>query len=160
MRKIILIFLLFPILFYSCRYLDSAPSEEKLLEKELKAINWKQVDAFPSVSECEKIKDTVIRKHCFFEFITHAIQDKLDEGSASMLHFKEDTIMVKVTVFPNATVQFEPQISKDSVTTYNSVKIDSLFKALLVDFPKVHPAIKRGVPVKTQFILPIVLKRE
>jgi hypothetical protein len=159
MRKIILIFLLFPLLFCSCRYLDAAPSEEKLLEKELKAINWKQVDAFPSVSECEKIKDTVIRKHCFFEFLAHAIQDKLNEDVALTPYSKEDTIVVKVTVFPNATVQFEPQISKDSSDT-NLIKIDSLFKARLVDFPKIHPAIKRGIPVKTQFNLPVVLKRK
>jgi hypothetical protein len=30
----------------------------------------------------------------------------------------------------------------------------------LVDFPKVTPAIKHGIPVKTQFILPVILKVE
>jgi len=30
----------------------------------------------------------------------------------------------------------------------------------LVDYPKINPAIKRGVPVKTQFTLPVILKVE
>jgi hypothetical protein len=50
---------------------------------------------------------------------------------------------------------FEPQIT-DTIS-YNTTMIDSLLKARLVDFPKVHPAIKRGIPVKTQFVLPVIL---
>jgi hypothetical protein len=49
-------------------------------------------------------------------------------------------------------MKFEPQFSKDSVAY--TIKIDSILNARLVDFPKVNPAIKRGIPVKTQFILP------
>jgi hypothetical protein len=30
--------------------------------------------------------------------------------------------------------------------------------ARLADFPKINPAVKRGVPVKSQFILPVILK--
>ncbi len=66
---------------------------------------------------------------------------------------------MKVTIFPNATMHFEPQFPKDSVA-YDRIKIDSILKARLVDFPKVNPAIKRGVPVKTQFILPVIIKAE
>jgi hypothetical protein len=58
-----------------------------------------------------------------------------------------DTIEVKVTIFPNAKMQFEPQFSKDSVA-YDTVKIDSILNARLVNFPKVNPAIKHGIPVK------------
>ena len=67
-----------------------------------------------------------------------------------------DTIQLKVTVLPNATFTFEPQIF-DTVA-YNKTLIDSVFKARLVGFPKVNPAIKRGLPVKTQFVLPVVMK--
>jgi hypothetical protein len=69
-----------------------------------------------------------------------------------------DTIEVKVTIF-ECKMKFEPQFSKDSVA-YNTIKIDSILNARLVDFPKVNPAIKRGIPVKTQFILPVILKVE
>ena len=135
------------------------PSEKELLQKELKAINWKEVDEYPSVVDCEKIENKTQRQQCFFEVLTHLIQDKLSTDTLSVLYPKLDTIEVKVTIFPNATMQFEPQFPKDSVD-YDRIKIDSILKARLVDFPKVNPAIKRGIPVKTQFILPVINKIE
>ncbi len=147
-------------LFNSCQYFNKqVPSQEELLKKELKSINWNEVDEFPSVSECEKIKDEAMRKQCFFEFLTQTIQQKLSIDTLSVLYPELDTIEVKVTVFPDATMRFEPQFPKDSVA-YDTIKIDSILHARLVDFPKVNPAIKRGIPVKTQFVLPVILKIE
>jgi hypothetical protein len=148
------------ILFNSCQYFDKqVPSEKELLQKELKSINWKEVDEYPSVVDCEKIEDKKQRQQCFFEVLTQLIQEKLSIDTLSVLYPELDTIEVKVTVFPNATMQFEPQFPKDSVA-YDRIKIDSILQARLVDFPKVNPAIKRGIPVKTQFILPVILKVE
>ncbi len=130
-----------------------------MLQKELKAINWNQVDEFPSLADCDKIDNKSQRNQCFFEILTQLIQEKLDVDTLSVLYPELDTIDVKVTVFPNSTLQFEPQFPKDSVP-YDTIKIDSILKARLVDFPKVQPAIKRGIPVKTQFILPVILKVE
>jgi len=153
------LFLVF-IFFNSCQYFDKQiPSEKELLQKELKSINWKEVDEYPSVVDCEKIEDKKQRQQCFFEVLTLLIQEKLSVDTLSILYPELDTIEVKVTVFPNATIQFEPQFPKDSVA-YDKIKIDSILKARLVDFPKINPAIKRGIPVKTQFILPVILKVE
>lgn len=150
-------FLVF-IIFNSCQYFDKqVPSEKELLQKELKAINWKEVDEYPSVPECEKIADKKLRQQCFFEVMGQLIEAKLDIDTLSILYPELDTIEVKVTVFPNATMKFEPQFPKDSVA-YDTIKIDSILHARLVDFPKVNPAIKRGIPVKTQFLLPVIIK--
>ena len=135
------------------------PTEQELLAKELNEINWKEVDEFPSLVDCEKIENKTQRQQCFFEILTQLIQEKLSVDTLSVLYPELDTIEVKVTVFPNATLQFEPQFPKDSVA-YDTIKIDSILKARLVNFPKVNPAIKRGIPVKTQFILPVILKVE
>lgn len=150
-------FLVF-LFFNSCQYFEKqVPSEKELLQKELKSINWKVVDEYPSVVDCEKISDKKQRQKCFFEVMAQLIQEKLDIDSLSILYPELDTIDVKVTVFPNATMKFEPQFPKDSVN-YDRTKVDSILQARLVDFPKVNPAIKRGVPVKTQFILPVIIK--
>ncbi|SDG95798.1 hypothetical protein SAMN04488062_103205 [Flavobacterium omnivorum] len=153
------LFLVF-IFFNSCQYFDKQiPSEKELLQKELKSINWKEVDEYPSVVDCEKIDNKAQRQQCFFEVLTQLIQEKLSVDTLSVLYPELDTIEVKVTIFPNATMQFEPQFPKDSVA-YDTIKIDSILKARLIDFPKINPAIKRGIPVKTQFILPVILKVE
>jgi hypothetical protein len=158
LKKFLALLLLF--LLQSCHYFEKqVPSEKELLNKQLKDINWKEVDEYPSVAECEKLTDEAQRKQCFFEFLTSTIQEKLSVDTLAVLYPELDTIEVKVTVFPNATLQFEPQFPKDSVA-YDKVKIDSILHARLVDFPKVNPALKRGIPVKTQFILPVILKVE
>jgi hypothetical protein len=160
MKKTFQIVFLSVVLFNSCQYFDKkVPSEKDLLQKELKAINWKEVDEYPSIVDCENIEDKTQRQQCFFECMTQLIQEKLDSDTLSIMYPELDTIEVKVTIFPNATMQFEPQFPKDSVA-YDTVKIDSILKSRLVNFPKVNPAIKRGIPVKTQFILPVILKVE
>ncbi|WP_074724220.1 hypothetical protein [Flavobacterium frigoris] len=152
-------FLVF-LLFNSCQYFEKqVPSEKELLQKELKSINWKEVDEYPSFVDCDKLDNKTKRQRCFFEYLTELIQQKLSSDTLSILYPELDTIEVKVTIFPNAKMQFEPQFPKDSVA-YDTIKIDSILHARLIDFPKVNPAIKRGIPVKTQFILPVILKVE
>jgi hypothetical protein len=144
----------------SCNYLDKkVPSEQELLTKQLQQINWNEVDEYPSFNECETLEDKFQQKQCFFEFLTSTIQEKLSIDTLSILFPELDTIEVKVTVFPNSTLLFEPQFPKDSVA-YDVVKIDSILHARLVEFPKVNPATKRGIPVKTQFILPVIIQTE
>ena len=160
MKKIIPTVFLALLLFSSCQYLEKqVPSEKELLQKELKSINWKEVDEFPSVYGSDTIENKIERQQCFFEYMTQLIQHKLSVDTLSVLYPELDTIEVKVTVFPNSRIIFEPLFPKDSVA-YDTVKIDSILKARLVGFPKINPAIKRGIPVKTQFILPVILKVE
>lgn len=52
--SLIVIFLLFN----SCQYFGKqVPTEQELLAKELNEINWKEVDEFPSLVDCEKIEN-------------------------------------------------------------------------------------------------------
>ncbi|TDP58715.1 hypothetical protein [Flavobacterium dankookense] len=160
MRKIILFLPLSVFFFTSCQLFDKkVPNEKELLEKQINEINWKEVDEYPSIVDCEKITNEEERKQCFFDFLTSTIQQKLDNDTLRTMYPQLDTIEVKVTVFPNAEVTFEPQFPRDSVA-YDTIKIDSILKSKLVDFPKINPAIKRGIPVKTQFVLPVILKME
>jgi hypothetical protein len=160
MKKIILTLLLTLVLVNSCQYFEKqVPSEQELLQKELNSINWKEVDEFPSVFGSDTIENKIERQQCFFEYMTQLIQHKLSVDTLSVLYPELDTIEVKVTVYPNSRIIFEPLFPKDSVA-YDTVKIDSILKARLVGFPKINPAIKRGIPVKTEFILPVILKVE
>lgn len=144
----------------SCQLFDQkVPSKEELLNKELTQINWKEVDEYPSLPQCDSIHDKDAQKQCFFDFLTHVIQEKLNIDTLTILYPELDTIEVKVTVFPDASIKFEPQFPKDSIA-YDTIKIDSILHSRLHDFPKIVPAQKRGLPVKTQFILPVILQLE
>lgn len=159
MSKFHSIFFLFFFL-VSCQYFEkSIPSEEELLQKRLKEINWNEVTDYPSVAECDSILDKEQQKACFFNYLSTIIHQKMASDSLSTPTKIMDTLDVRVTIFPDATLSFEPIFKKDSVP-YDKHKIDSLIKKRLTDFPKIEPALKEGIPVKTQFILPVILKME
>mgnify|MGYP003613547003 FL=1 len=160
MKKIIqLLFLLLAI--QSCQYFEKqVPDEKELLEQELKKINWDEVDEFPSVLQCDTIKDAEIKKQCFFDYIAQTIQERIGIDTLRVEYPEIDTINVKITVNPDSSLQFETQNPNDSITLADKTKIDSILTSRLSDFPKVEPAIKRGVKVKTQFVLPVIIKIE
>lgn len=156
MNKLIILFCLFSLV--SCQYFDKkAPDEQELLQQELKKINWNEVDEFPTVLQCDTIKDAAVKKQCFFDYLAQTIQERIGIDTLQMLYPEMDTIEVKVTIYPDASLKFEPHFSRDSVA-YDKIKIDSILTARLSDFPKVDPAIKRGIKVKTQFVLPVIVK--
>ena len=141
MKKAIALFLVS--LCFSCQYFEKkVPNEKELLEKQLKEINWNEVDEYPSVADCEKLTDETQRKQCFFDFLTTTIKQKLDIDTLSTMFPQLDTISVKVTILPNTLLSFEPQYLKDSAA-YDTIKIDSILHARLIGFPKINPAINQ-----------------
>ena len=154
------IFILFVSL-VSCQYFEKeVPNEKELLEQELKKINWDEVDEFPSVLQCDTIKDAEIKRQCFFDYMAQTIQERIGIDTLRIEYPEIDTINVKVTVNPDSSLQFETQYPNDSIALGDKTKIDSILTSRLSDFPKVEPAIKRGVKVKTQFVLPVIIKME
>lgn len=147
-------------LFGSCNYFEKhVPNEEELLKKRLQEINWKEVTVYPSVESCDSILDKEQKKECFFNFMTTLIQQKISPDSIPISSRIIDTIQVKVTVSATSEITFEPLFKSDSLA-YPKQKIDSLIQTRLTNFPKIEPAQKEGIPVKTEFILPVVLKLE
>ncbi|MDV6169357.1 hypothetical protein R1T16_13055 [Flavobacterium sp. DG1-102-2] len=155
MKKIAALSIL--VFFSSCRFFDGqVPNEEELLQKRLKEINWKEVSSYPTIAECDAIIDKQMKKDCFFAQMVLLIQQKLDLDTIGLLYPEMDTIQFKVTVFSNSSLKFEPQIPIDGADL-TRIKVDSIIRARLVDFPKIEPAQKEGVPVTTQFLLPVII---
>lgn len=155
-------FILFSVFFFmnSCRFFDPKNSYEKnLIEKELNSLNWNKVDELPSIGSCEDIKDVQSHQECFFSGITKLVEDKITENGTTILFPNMDTLRLEVTVFPDSNVIFVPIFSND-FTIDDRNEIDSIIAIRLADFPKIHPALKRGIPVKAQFFLSIELKIE
>jgi hypothetical protein len=129
------------------------PSKEELLKKEMQSIDWKSVDEYPSVAACDSLPDKEQRRNCFFDFIRQTIQERLNADTLPADYPAPDTLRVTVTIFPDAHVGF-------ACADAQWVACDSLIHARLADFPSVNPALKRGLPVKTEFVLPVVLKAD
>src|SRR5690606_8944771 len=104
------------ILLSSCQYFDKqVPDEDELLQKRLQEINWNKVSSYPSIAECDAILDKEMKRECFFTTMARLVQEKLDIDTIALMYPEMDTIEVKVTVHPDATLTFEPQMPRDSV---------------------------------------------
>lgn len=160
MRGTTYIFILFFFTFYSCQLFDKkTPNKQELLKEELSKINWKEVDEFPTVNNCDSIQDKELQKQCFFDYLIQNIQQRIGVDTLQIMYPEVDTISVKVTINPDATLHFQTEIPKEPIT-YDIKVIDSILKNKLADFPPIEPAIKRGIKVKSQFILPVIIKIE
>lgn len=158
MKKIIVIFSLFFI--YSCQWFGGqVPDKQELVDKRLEEINWKELTNYPSIAECDSITEKQQRKECFFETMARLVQEKLDADTIAVLYPQLDTINVEVTVYADSHLEFKPQFEQDSLASAG-IAIDSILKNRLVDFPKIEPAQKEGIPVTTQFILPVIINVE
>ncbi|WP_338410220.1 hypothetical protein, partial [uncultured Flavobacterium sp.] len=142
----------------SCQLFDKkVPDESKLLKQELQKINWNDVDEYPNANSCDTILNLDQQKVCFFNYITHQIKYKINLDSIQILFPNLDTIQIKITNLPDSTSIFEIQYPKDSLT-YNIKLLDCIIQTKLANFPLIEPASKRGIKVKTQFILPLVIR--
>lgn len=141
-----------------CQYFEKkeVPSKEDLLKKELEKINWSTVDEYPSLPECENITDKELQKDCFFQVLTKTIYEKIANDSVKQLLPRLDSLKVKVTITPDSQMQFETILPSSAV---NPEYTDSILRTKLVDFPTIQPAIKRGMKVKSQFVIPLFLKK-
>lgn len=141
----------------ACHLLDQkVPSHDELLEKELGAIDWKQVDQYPTVAGCDSLATVEAKNACFTTYLAAEVQERLGQVPLKVFYPELDTIDVRVIVASDSTVRFEP-IWNES-WAYSREAIDSVLQIRLADFPKISPAIKRDLPVTTAYILPIYLQ--
>jgi hypothetical protein len=158
MKHIVFLLLLF--LASSCQFFETEKiSTEIFYDEELKAIDWKEVDQYPIFIDCDSLSEKQAQKTCFEQTLSLHLYK-----SISSKH-------IIATQDINDTVQLEFSISKEGILTVKNMEIDSLIQAdlpLLKDWilqtidslQPIAPAYKRGIPVSTQFTLPIVIKTQ
>ena len=153
--KRFLTLLLLTICIQSCQYFEkNVPSKNDLLNQEMQHINWSVVDEFPSTKICDLINNKEERKICFFNFLTQKVQEKLKSDFLQMYFTKIDTLNLKVTIDSNAKMTFK---TNNLENFENFEKIDSIVAINLMNITPVEPGIKRGIKIKSEFILPIIL---
>jgi len=157
MKKVSFLFAVITLI-QSCQYFEkNVPNKEELLQKELKKINWEEVDEFPSTIHCDSITNKAQRKQCFFDFMSTELQMKLANDTIRTYYKGLDTLQVKVMVLSNAKISFKSHFETDSLP-FDKKKADSVLQSKLIGFPLVEPAIKRGMKVKSEFVIPVFIK--
>ena len=150
--------LIFLLTIFSCDYFDKKKVyTEDLLKEELQTFNWNDVDEYPSFESCDTTLVKEDKKVCFETTLREILNKNLAEHHIIVSEEINDTVQLKITI-DNEGVFFIDEIVSREVTRIEIPKLDSLLRQSLDSLPKIYPAIKRSQQVKTQFVLPVIIK--
>ncbi len=120
-------------------------------------IDFTKVDAFPLFPECQNIPSRNKQKICFQIKMAEDINSLLKKSNLKTKTAENDTLLVTLKVLQSGKTQFIKVTSKSKNRAYEKL-LDSILKKIAIKIPTLQPAIKRGIPVTTQFELPIIIE--
>ena len=142
----------------SCQFFETEKvSSEEIYKEEMETIDWKDVDNYPAFANCQNALEKPEQKECFINTISSQLYKSISHGDMVAVREVYDTVKVKF------------EISSKGELSIREIKIDTLLKKEFPNLEKwllqsidslqpVAPAYKRGIPVKTQFTLPVIIK--
>lgn len=152
----LLIFLL--LLATSCQFFETEKvSSEKIYKEEMETIDWKDVDSYPSFSNCENALEKHEQKECFINTISTQLYKSLNHEDIVATRDVYDTVKVNFEVSSSGKLSIL-QIKMDTVLQKEFPNLQTWLLQSIDSLKPVAPAYKRGIPVKTQFTLPVIIR--
>lgn len=119
-------------------------------------VDFNTIDAFPLFPDCDKIPSREKQQICFQLEMAQHIYAALNEYSLMTSEVINDTVFVKLIVDSNGKTSLS-SIKISEKTNELLPEFDSIVRVTLQNVPRLQPAIKRNMPVSTEFTLPIIL---
>jgi hypothetical protein len=156
MQKQLITFLLSSLFIISCTYFDNKALKESIQEVDT-IVDYNTVDAFPLFPNCKDIPSREKQRICFQMEMAKHIYASLIAYQFNATDEVHDTVQVKLKIDAvGKTSLISIKISHK--TKQLLPEFDSIVKVSLQNLPDLLPAIKRDMPVTTEFTLPIILK--
>ena len=120
-------------------------------------IDFSSVDSSPTFTICKDFIDKEEKSNCFRNTIYTYISKSLAKHNFEVRKPIDEVIKVEVIIDSRGNTTVQRIISSDLIK--QSIKsLDSLVKVSVANLPKLFPATKRGIPVTTQYQIPIQIK--
>jgi len=146
------------LLLVSCNWLTSKNEvKENLIQKELDAINWNDVDRYPLFEDCDETLSREEQKRCFQNGFNQHFLKSLQQQPLVVHQNLNDTLKVQLLIGKDGEVSIL-QIKKSKRIAEQIPEIDTLIAHSVETLPKVYPALKRDIPVNMKIQMPIILK--
>jgi len=152
-----LLFFLFFVGLNSCSLFETDKiTTETFYEEELKTIDWKDVDRYPAFSNCENLSEKRAQISCFENTLSEYLRQTFGNHNAIAIRDLNDTVHLAFSI--NNIGKLEVlSIKIDSIVKLEFPLLESWFREGIDTLQSIAPAYKRGIPVATQFTLPIVI---
>ena len=144
----------------ACQFFETEKvSSEELYKEEMENINWSEVDSYPVFSECESFTETEDQKKCFERVLSNHLYASIYSRDMSVYTELRDTIPVSSSISAEGKVAVT-HVSVDSSVAAQLPLMDTWIRESIDSLPVLSPATKQGIPVQTEFTLPVVLETE
>ncbi len=154
MRFWYVVFILLAFTCISCNYFSTTQNNDV---KDT-IIDFTKVDISPSFDNCKNLLGKK-KTNCFRTEIQQRISVDLKRHKFITENFIDEVIIVNVLINNKGYFTFL-NTSSTKMLKNNFPKLDSLIKKAIKDLPQISPGIKRGIPVSTQYQLPIRILTE
>ncbi len=155
MRLVLLLMLAFGLA--SCHQARKREQQvHALVNSELATIDWNDVDSYPIFGPCDESEPKEVQKQCFEQEVVAHFGKALKQFEFTIGQEVDTLVFVDFVVEPNGHITVV-NIQKDPEVADLMPEFDGIVIECLKDLPPLSPAIKRGVPVKAKFRLPIYL---
>ena len=121
----------------------------------MKSIDWSTIDTYPSFAICDTINDVEKEKKCFEETLLRHLQHSINKYDIKPEGNDEDTLFLFIEVTKQGEFLLK---NSDDLKEYKNLK--NWWKEVQDSLPKAYAGQKRGVPVKVNFKIPIVLSQQ
>ncbi|MBM1105652.1 hypothetical protein JQC67_05805 [Aurantibacter crassamenti] len=141
----------------SCGWLTSKEERtQELVQQELLEIDFNEVDNYPLFENCDETLSKSGQRQCFEQEVLLNCAKILEQYKFVLNKKTNKNVLVDFLVDQNGKVSVL-KIEKDSQIDDLMPEFNQLITQGLEELPSLQPALKRGIPVKAKFRIPIVL---
>ena len=140
----------------ACNYFEN-PNKKAPVQEIDTIVDFNSVDAFPLFPNCKDIPSRKKQQICFQMEMSKHIYAALRAYELNARSELQDTAYIKLKVQADGRTTLSGIQISDKIAELLP-EFDSVLEVSLTQLPILEPAIKRDIPVSTEFTLPIVLK--
>jgi len=151
-------FLFLVVFFTSCDYFSStSTTSNSNLQLSGTVIDYTKVDVYPIFSDCENYSEEGNQKECFEQTLTQKLSELFNEQDLKVKKAVNDSTAIDLLIDNTGRASVVKINSPKSIIT-NFPELDSVIRQSFTLLPTMKPAVKRGIFVKSQYRLVVLVK--
>lgn len=130
---------------------------EAYLAQQWEAVDLHQVDTYPSFEACDDLIGQEAIKNCFEREMANVFYNSFEQIPLIVSAPIDDTLWIDMIVNEKGSLCID-SIQIHTNTRLELPLLESYVHQTALGMPKIEPATIRGIPVKSKFRLPVILK--
>ena len=158
MFKRIVSYLFILLLLASCEYYSPTTTTSNAdLQVLDTVVDYSKIDIYPIFYDCEDFSEDDNQKGCFEASLSKRLSEILHKNNLKVKEPVNDTTHINLFIDKTGKANVLNIRSPDSISKYLPT-LDSVIRQSVAKLPTMKPAVKRGILVKSQYSLSIIVK--